>query len=102
TEIVQRCEHLAELHLLSFALCPPLFAVKAVAREQDRQPDGSLTPALAVGLGTPSLKRLEPGQRHRDAHAAQEYSTGKRIGLHTGSSPDKAQLIRTPRAGVRM
>ncbi len=36
----ERREHLAQLHRLAFALRPPLFAVEAVAGEQDREPDG--------------------------------------------------------------
>ena len=39
-EIVERRQDFTQLHLLAFALGPPLFAVKAVAGKQHGQPHG--------------------------------------------------------------
>ena len=70
-EVGQGRQHLAEFHLLSCALGPPLFGAKSVSRKQHGQTYGSLAfgPRSRGSLSAPHRERLHPGQSHRDTRA---------------------------------
>src|SRR5579883_1755061 len=55
-ELLERRQHLAELHALALSPGPPLLAMKAVAGEQHRQPDRRLAGLPgALGLIAPDV-----------------------------------------------
>ena len=84
TEVSQRSQHLAELHLLSFTLGPPFVAPKAIPREQYSQTNRSLAAVLHGGGRSiaPYRNRLQPRQRHRDTEATEEGAARKEMSPH--------------------
>ena len=86
-EVVERREHLAQLHVLAFALGPPLLAVEAVAGEEHGQPDGGLARLPVAGGSSPqtgsdsSQGRAIVTPRPRSMVAAGESVSRHRIDL---------------------
>src|SRR6185437_15457825 len=82
-------EDLAQFHLLAFALGPPLFAVKAVARKKAGEAHRRLGSAggAAGFLIAPDADGFKPGKRHGDAEAVEEGPAGKRVEGHIAGAP---------------
>ena len=79
-EIVERMQHLAQLHVGAFAFGPPFVPVKTAPGEQDRHAGWRLArlPGLSAGVA-PNAQRFHPRQRHRYAEAAQHRAPGKLV-----------------------
>src|SRR4051812_4479652 len=82
-EIGQGLEHLAQLHVLAFALRPPFLAMKSITREKHRQSNRGLAGHLATAkLIAPNIERFQPRQGHADADAAQKRAPRKAVRGH--------------------
>ena len=89
TEIVQRMQHLAQLHVGALALGPPFMSMKTAAGKQDCHAGWRLArlPSLSAGIA-PDAERFHPRQGHRHAEAAQHRAPGKLVMFvfHSSSS----------------
>ena len=82
-EIIQRREHLAELHARALPFCPPFLGVEAVTGEERGDTHGRLAGgAVLLGLVAPDVGGLEPRQRHGHAHTSQESPSTELVLVH--------------------
>ena len=73
-EVLQRGQHLAQLHLRTLAPGPPFLGVKPIAREEHRHAHGCLAGRTLARRRrvAPDRERFHPGQRHGDADASEK------------------------------
>ena len=73
-EVVQRGQHLTELHLCPLAARPPFLGVEPVAGEQHRHAHGRLAGRTPAGRRrvAPDREGLHPREGHGDADASKE------------------------------